>query len=259
MLTHAEYAWQGGEAGLARLVEAHPWVTLVSSTSAGLVVSHLPALAEHRKDGRLAILGHLPVSDAREHELGRVETVVVVQGPHGYVSAGWYVGGPYVSTWNFVVAHLHGTPDPLGPDETFEVLTRTQDHFESVRPDPYRLDRVPEFARRLAPYVVGFRMVPSRVVAKAKLSQDKPADDFAAVLHGLEDPTDVHASPTLAAVMRSRGLPPPRSVSGDLGVPGLPDALTQQGSLHGLDGDAADGEHQQEREAARDTVGDRLR
>jgi transcriptional regulator len=207
MLTQAEFAWPGDDADLARLVDAHPWVTLVSDTSAGLVVSHLPVLAEPPAQGRLAILGHLPVTDAKEHELGHVETVVIVRGPHGYVSASWYAGGPYVSTWNFVVAHLHGKPTPLGPDETFDVLTRTQDHFESDRPEPYRLDGVREYARRLAPFVVGFRLVPSRVVATAKLSQDKPAEDVAAVLRGLEDPTDVHASSALAAAMRSGGVP----------------------------------------------------
>jgi transcriptional regulator len=207
MLSHPDHAWPGDESDLARLVDAHPWVTLVSDTSAGLVVSHLPVLSDPAPDGRLAVVGHVPVTDAREHELGEVESVLVVQGPHGYVSASWYVGGPAVSTWNFVVAHLHGRPDPLGPEETFDVLRRTQDHFESERPDPYRLDRVPEYASRLAPLVVGFRLVPSRVVARAKLSQDKPAVDVAAVLQGLEDPSDVHASPTLADAMRTGGVP----------------------------------------------------
>ncbi|MGH3345867.1 MAG: FMN-binding negative transcriptional regulator [Nocardioides sp.] len=206
MLTQPEYAWPGDDSDVALLVNAHPWATLISDTSAGLVVSHLPVLADPAKEGQLAIVGHLPVTDAQEHELGDVEAVVVVQGPHGYVSASWYVGGPFVSTWNFVVAHLHGRPEPLGPEETFDVLARTQDHFESDRPQPYRLDQVAEYARRLAPLVVGFRLVPSRVVAKTKLSQDKPASDVAAVLRGLEDPADVHASPTLAAAMRSGGI-----------------------------------------------------
>ncbi|WP_045739831.1 FMN-binding negative transcriptional regulator [Actinoplanes rectilineatus] len=201
MLTHAEYAWTGGDAGLARLVEDHPWVTMASATSAGLVVSHLPVLVEAAGPG-VTVLGHLPVTDAERHELGTAETVLIVQGPHGYISASWYAGGPYVSTWNFVVAHLHGRPVRLGPDDTFEVLRRTQDHFESARPEPYLLERVPAYARRLAPHVVGFRLVPDRVEAKVKLSQDKPAVDVDGVLRGLEDPADVHADPALAAAMR---------------------------------------------------------
>ena len=35
------------------------------------------------------------------------------------------------------------------------------------------------YAARIAPAVVGFRLTPDRVVAKAKLSQDKPAADYA--------------------------------------------------------------------------------
>ena len=66
---------------------------------------------------------------------------------------------------------------------------------------------VAAYARRLAPAVTGFRLDSTRVVAKAKLSQDKPREDYEAVLRGLEDPDDVHADVGLAAVMRARGIP----------------------------------------------------
>lgn len=203
MLSQPAYEWPGTDADLVRLVTAHPWATLVSATDDGLVVSHVPVLA----DPPLTLLGHLPAADARQHRVGEADAVVVVAGPHGYVSAGWYAGGPSVSTWNYVVAHFHGRLAPLGPDETFTVLARTQDHFESVRPEPHTIDRVEDYARRIAPGVVGFRLVPSRVQAKAKLSQDKPVADVEGVLRGLEDPLDVHTDPSLAAAMRHGGIP----------------------------------------------------
>jgi transcriptional regulator len=206
MLEQPTYAWPGTDADLRALVARHPWVTMVSRTSAGLVVSHLPVLPAQGTE-EVAIVGHLALADAEEHELGSRETVVVVQGPHGYVSPGWYAGGPYVPTWNFVVVHLHGRPDVLDADATYDVLDRTVDHFESVRPVPFRLEMVADYAHRLAPHVTGFQLTPSRVVAKAKLSQDKPAADVAGVLRGLEDPDDVHADPVLAAAMRAGGVP----------------------------------------------------
>ncbi|MFT4286533.1 FMN-binding negative transcriptional regulator [Nocardioides sp.] len=204
MLHQPEHAWPGGREDLARLVGAHPWVTLVSATPA-LVVSHLPVVLDPAADQSAGpvLLGHLPLADARAHRLGEAETVVVVYGPHGYVSAGWYAGGPYVSTWNYVVAHLHGTLTRLDAAETFGVLELTQERFESVRPEPFVVDRA--YAERLAPHVVGFRLTPARVEAKAKLSQDKPAEDVAGVLRGLEDSADVHANPALAAAMRELG------------------------------------------------------
>jgi transcriptional regulator len=181
-------------------------VTLVSATSSGLVVSHLPVIPDPDAKGSV-VLGHLARTDAVEHELGECDAVVLVQGSHGYISASWYAGGPYVPTWNYVVAHLHGRPEVLDQESTYDVLDRTVDHFESARPEPFRMSDVAAYATRLAPAVVGFRLDPTRVVAKAKLSQDKPSEDYDAVLRGLEDPDDVHADLGLAAVMRAGGIP----------------------------------------------------
>ncbi len=206
MLSRPDYDWPGSDQDLLNLVAHHPWATLVSNTSNGLVVSHLPVIPATDPDG-VEVVGHLARTDAEEHEVGECDAVLIVQGTHGYISASWYVGGPYVPTWNFVVAHLHGRLTVLDADATYEVLDRTVDHFESVRPRPFRMSDVAEYAARLAPAVVAFRLTPSRVVAKAKLSQDKPAEDVAAVLAGLEDPADVHSHPGLAMVMRAGGIP----------------------------------------------------
>jgi transcriptional regulator len=209
MLNRAEFAWTGTDDDLRRLVAEHPWVTLVSATSTGLVVSHVPVLPVPDVPG-LEIVGHLARTDAEEHEVGRCEAVVVVQGHHGYISAGWYAGGPFVPTWNYVVAHLHGRLVELDAPATYDVLDRTVAHFESARAQPFELASVAECAARLAPAVMGFRLAPQRVVAKTKLSQDKPAADRAGVLRGLEDPDDPHAHPVLAAAMRAAfaGAPP---------------------------------------------------
>jgi transcriptional regulator len=203
-LQQPEYAWPGTNRDLIQFVAEHPWVTMVSAADRGLVVTHLPVVPDPDADpdGDPVLLGHLPVTDADEHQLGSAETVLVVQGPHGYVSAEWYVGSPYVSTWNYVVAHLHGVGERLDDAGTLEVLRLTQDHFESRRPRPFDLGSVTDYVHRLAPYVVGFRLTPTRVVAKAKLSQDKPAADVDGVLAALVDPEEPFAQPVLAEVMR---------------------------------------------------------
>ncbi|WP_344868929.1 FMN-binding negative transcriptional regulator [Amycolatopsis ultiminotia] len=208
MLRRPEHDWPGTTADLTRLVAAHPWATLVSTTACGLVVSHLPVVPDPRAaPDRPTVLGHLPRADADEHRLGEAETVLIVQGPHGYISAAWYPSSPRVSTWNFVVAHLHGTPELLDAADTLDALRLTQDHFESRRSQPFDLDAVRGYVDRLAPFVVGFRLAPGRVVAKAKLSQGQPSADFAAVLAALEDPAEEFASPELAAAMRRGGIP----------------------------------------------------
>jgi len=189
-------------AALREVVAEYGWATLATAPPGrGLVVSHLPVVVDPGHEG-VAVLGHLARDDAGLHELGQHDVVLVVQGPHGYLSPSFYVGGPYVPTWNFVVAHLHGHPEPLTLDETYDVLERTVDHFERRRPTPWRLDSVAGYAHRIAGGVVGFRLVPDRVVGKAKLSQDKPAEDVRSVVAALEHDA-VNANPDLAAVMRA--------------------------------------------------------
>ncbi|MBB5131271.1 transcriptional regulator [Thermocatellispora tengchongensis] len=189
-------------AAVRALISGHGWATLVSDGGdAGPVVSHLPVILDPEDDG-VVVLGHLARRDAESHRLGERQAVLVVQGPHGYVSPSFYRAGPYVPTWNYVVAHLHGRPEPLGPEETYAVLSATVDHFEAVRPKPFRLADVEEYGRRIAPGTAGFRLVPARIAAKAKLSQDKPAEVVERVIRALdEDP--VHARPELAAAMRA--------------------------------------------------------
>ncbi|TDD22648.1 FMN-binding negative transcriptional regulator [Kribbella turkmenica] len=203
MLENPAYALTDA-ARIQDLVTRHSWVTLVSHLPTGLVVSHAPILTEGDA-ARLTVVGHLARADAETHELGRHDVVVIVQGPHGYVTPDWYVGGPYVPTWNFVVCHLHGRPELLSADETYDVLSRTVDHYEQARPTPFRLGEVTDYARQLAPHTTGFRLAPSRIDAKAKLSQDKPLADQAGVLRGL-DADAVHGNPELAATMRSYGV-----------------------------------------------------
>ncbi len=87
---------------------------------------------------------------------------IVVQGPNGYLSPIDYRAGPSVPTWNLVVAHLHGAPQVLGPEETYATLSATVDHCESGRPEPFRMNMVEECARGIAPAVTGFRLVPTR-------------------------------------------------------------------------------------------------
>jgi transcriptional regulator len=160
-------------ATVRRLVVDHPWATLVSQAE-HLVVSHLPILCELTGvDEELSVVGHLARSDGEAHMLGEQDVVLVVQGPNGYLTPSWYRETPHVPTWNFVVVHLFGRPEVLDDDETFQILSDTVDRFEGKLPVPWRLTEVDEYAHNLAPHTMGFRLRPTQVVAKAKLSQDE--------------------------------------------------------------------------------------
>ncbi len=189
---------------IRRLIEQNPWVTLVSSTDDGLVASHYAVLLDADRDD-LTIVGHVGKPDDLIHGLGERELLVVVQGPHGYVSPGWYGGVASVPTWNFVSAHLSGIPELLTPEENLEVLERLVSRFESGMPQPrlmWEPPNDPEYVRRLEKGTTGFRLTPTKVVGKRKLSQNKPDEVVETVIVELEAGGSPYADPRLPAEMR---------------------------------------------------------
>ena len=196
---------------IRRLIEQNPWVTLVSSGAEGLVASHYAVLLDDERDD-LTIVGHVGKPDDAILGLGGRELLVVVQGPHGYVSPRWYGDVPAVPTWNFVTAHLSGIPELLSPDENLRVLDRLVARFEGDGVDARGLYRAPndlEFVERLERGTVGFRLTPTRVVAKRKLSQNRSAEVVDTIIDGLSDRP--YANPSLAAEMRRAADARPRA------------------------------------------------
>lgn len=194
----------GETAEIKRLIRDNPWATIVSHTSAGeLVASHYPVILDESSE-EIVLLGHVGRPDEQLHELGAHELLVIIQGPHGYISPGWYDTKPAVPTWNFVTAHLYGTPELLSDEENLRVLDGLVDHFEERMPEPRRMNGTPtnaEYAARISAGTVGFRLPITRLVAKNKMSQNKPAETVERIVAELEG-DGPYASVALAAEMR---------------------------------------------------------
>ncbi|TXK18866.1 FMN-binding negative transcriptional regulator [Homoserinibacter sp. GY 40078] len=185
------------------LIRRHPWATLASATDEGVVISHYPFLLDEVDDD-LVLLSHVGRPDERLHRLGESEVAVVFSGPSGYISPSWYGVSPAVPTWNFATVHAYGTPEILSDEQNLAVLERLVDHFEDPLPHPFRMRGTLEnaaYAERIVHGTVGFRMRVTRVVAKDKMSQDKPAEVVERILGELES-SGPYANPALARWMR---------------------------------------------------------
>ncbi|WP_375388806.1 FMN-binding negative transcriptional regulator [uncultured Amnibacterium sp.] len=174
-MRHTPHYLMTDPAEVARLVRGNPWATYVSATAGGLVASHYPTLLDEGAQD-LTILSHFGRPDEQLHELGQHELLVVVQGPHDYVSSSWYDRGDDIPTWNHVTAHLYGVPEILSEEENFAVLSRLTDHFEGGFAQGRSLSLDEEKSRRVAKGTVGLRMRVTRFDARAKLSQNKSAE-----------------------------------------------------------------------------------
>lgn len=180
------------------LISENPWGTLVSHTDAGIVASHYPVLLDQRNP--LAIVTHVGRPDEEIHRLGQGELLLIVAGPHGYISPSWYSQeATPVPTWNFTVAHCYGTPEVLEPEDNLRVLERLVNHFERHVEQPVALDL--QVGARLAAGTVGIRLPISRFICKVKMSQDKDPQSRHQVLDALGSPGP-YGNPALAEQMR---------------------------------------------------------
>lgn len=171
-----------------RLIAENPWATIVSQTDDGLVASHYPVLLDDQAaPEELAIVTHVGRPDEKVHELGSGEVMLIVAGPHGYISPSWYgPEGTRAPTWNFSVAHCYGVPEILEPEENLRVLERLVAHFEQHVDEPVYLE--PAVGARLSPGTVGLRLRITRFVCKVKMSQDKDEQSRRQVVEALRTP-----------------------------------------------------------------------
>jgi transcriptional regulator len=187
---------------IRRLIAENPWATLVSAADGGLVASHYAVLLDDERDD-LTVVAHVGKPDDLIHGLGERELMLVFQGPHGYISPNWYGEVASVPTWNFVSVHLSGVPEILTAEENLRVLDRLVAHFEDRMDQPRGMWERPNdaaFVERLERGTVGFRLTPTRVVAKRKLSQNKPAEVVETIIAELNG-DGPYAEPRLAAEM----------------------------------------------------------
>ncbi|NYD66491.1 FMN-binding negative transcriptional regulator [Agromyces atrinae] len=192
------------EDAVKRVIRENPWATIVSRTDAGeLVASHYPVLLEETAEG-ISLVSHVGRPDEQLHELGQHEVLVIIQGPHGYISPSWYDAKPAVPTWNFVSVHLWGTPEILSDEENLRVLDDLVAHFEQKVPEPRLMNGTPEnaaYAARISAGTVGFRLRVDRFVGKDKMSQNRPAETVERIITEL-DAGSPYADPRLADEMR---------------------------------------------------------
>ena len=189
---------------IARLLHDHPFATLVTPGVAEPLVTHLPLLHFADCEPHGTLVGHFARANPHSRGAANVESIAIFHGPHAYVTPSWYADpGGAVPTWNYAVAHVHGTLE-LAHDaaETRAILDLMIQRFESGRAAPWQLGLDAARLQVMVGAIVGFRIRVKRIEAKLKLSQNRSPDDQRRVAAGLESEGYAEAAAT-AAWMRA--------------------------------------------------------
>ena len=166
--------------------------TLVTQTAEGLIASHVPLLLDPNPAPYGTLIGHL----ARPNPQARGatgEALVIFQGPEAYITPSWYETkrqtGKVVPTWNYVAIHAYGTAEFFNDKKRLrDVVIRLTERHESPRDAPWAVTDAPaDFIDVMLKGIVGFVIPITRLEGKWKMSQNRPAEDRAGVLAGLNE------------------------------------------------------------------------
>jgi transcriptional regulator len=184
---------------MAALVRTEGFGTLVVQTEAGLRAVHVPLLLEGAR-----LLLHVSRGNAVHAALSAgAEALVVVNGPHAYISPDWYGLPGRVPTWNYLAVELNGRAAPLGEQELVGMLDAMSKEFEErlgSKPPWTRDAMAPGLFEGLLKRISGFAVDISDWRGTAKVDQDKPAEVQARIAAALRE----QGEEAMAAVMEPR-------------------------------------------------------
>jgi transcriptional regulator len=171
--------FEGDDATARRLIADHPFAILATGGAAGVHVTHLPLLLD---EGGAGLIGHVARVNPHWQAFVDGHTVAIFQGPHAFVSRGWYRDpGDNVPTWNYAAVHVSGRPILADAAETRRAVERLTARFEPKGLPPIGEEK---FARLLKA-IVAFHLPIEKLEVKFKMSQNKPAE-VAGVIEGLK-------------------------------------------------------------------------
>ena len=193
------------------LMEAHPFATLISASSSGLVASHIPMVLE-RAGSELGVLrGHVSRANPQWREfVPEVEALAIFSGPDHYITPSWYPEkaetGKVVPTWNYAVVHAYGRVRVIEDGEWLrQHVTALTDVHEAEMTNPWKVTEAPErFVGSLVKGIVGLELTVTRLEGKWKASQNRSERDQLGVAEGLGE-LGTETSLAMKAIVEERG------------------------------------------------------
>lgn len=195
---------------LHTLIEAHPLATwVIGGADADTVptVNHIPFMLDRSRGTMGTLIGHVARANPVWRQPGR--SVLVFQGPHAYISPGWYASkqehGKVVPTWNYAVVHAHGQARAIEqPDELLALVSRLTDTHEARQAAPWKVGDAPaDYIDQMLKAIVGIELPIEQLVGKWKVSQNRPAADRAGVQAGLTASGDAEAAAMASLVAQA--------------------------------------------------------
>jgi len=185
------------DAAVHDLLAKHGAADLITLTDDGLLATMLPFAYDPSAGEHGVLLGHVARNNDQWRKPAQGESLAIIRGPDSYVSPSWYAAkaehGRVVPTWNYLTAHVYGRlivhDDPAWVEDVVRRLTAKHEAARLASPGqrmPWSPDDAPrKFIEGQLRAIVGLELQITRIEAKAKLSQNRPATDIPGIVDGL--------------------------------------------------------------------------
>ncbi len=182
---------------MAKFVSEQGFGVLVAPTDDGLRAVHVPFLLDGDR-----VLFHVSKGNLIHSALSAgANALLIVNGPHAYVSPDHYGLEDRVPTWNYLAVELEGKVRPIDGEALARLLDDMSDlHEAKLSPKPiWKRAKMSEGRfEGLLKAITGFELKVAAWRGTAKLDQDKPDD----VRSRLADELERQGDSAMAQLMR---------------------------------------------------------
>ena len=171
---------------ILRFIREYSLATVITTgEDGGPVATHVPILL--REDGdTITLRGHvMRKTDHWRGFLTNPKALAIFHGPNCPVLASWYPEQDNGGTWNYMVAHAHGTIRMLPQEDLIEIL-RTLKEDNEVDSEATYDNLSPEYLAKMLPAIEAFEIRVEKLDAVFKLSQNRDDASFSNVVRELD-------------------------------------------------------------------------
>ncbi|MEA9601757.1 FMN-binding negative transcriptional regulator [Polynucleobacter sp. MG-28-Ekke-A2] len=179
------------QAVLAQLISEYPLATIVANLDSHFEINHLPLMLSPDKT---KLYGHVAKMNplVRVASSSNTSVIAIFNGPNAYVTPSWYPSkqesGKVVPTWNYAVVHAAGSIKLIEDAQWLRShVSQMTNLHEPTYQSTWKLDDAPEeYVQMMLKAIIGIEIEVGSLVGKFKLSQNRPAEDYDAVVGQLE-------------------------------------------------------------------------
>ena len=176
---------------LGQLISEYPLATIVANLDGHFEINHLPLMLSADKT---KLYGHIAKMNPLTKVASSSNTSVtaIFHGPNAYVTPSWYPSkqetGKVVPTWNYATVHAEGLIKLIDdPQWLRSHVSQMTDIHEPTYQSTWKLDDAPEeYVQTMLKAIIGIEIEVKSLIGKFKLSQNRPAEDYDAVVVQLE-------------------------------------------------------------------------